>query len=388
MAFPRIGGAGIGLNLNNALGSLLPSAPGVFTPSTPGSNAIQLAAAEVQNIPAGTYFVAPGPYTSLQWLDPVSTLYRTINADTSLQPIVIDSDGGNYRLANLTGTPVGALIVTAGGGLTNGIGTAVTGLTVTASAGASVWQPVAGGAISSSITITAGGTGYLFPPILVFGAPPPGGIQATGTCTLSAGAINAVTVTNQGAGYTSAPIIRVINDSRDTAGAGGVLTVPATLVGSGALTALYPTNPGNAVTAVPTFTFAGGNGQFNAIAVMNFVVTGFTIASGSSGAGYGNALPFMVVTSGGVLAAGIRATSVAGPIADISLTQPRPAQITGTSTAGGKIVASANGPVITDAGFGFQLVPSGIVVTGLATTAAVPVMTVGGITDVSWLQPV
>ncbi len=385
MANIRIGGVGIGLNLTGALASRLPQATGSFAPAQ-GSNVVTLSASECFIIPAGTYQIAAGSYTSLQFLDPVTGTWRTINAETSFEPNYVDSDGGNWRLANLTGTPVGALITNAGTGYTNGIGTAATGLTITASSGASVWVPVVGGAVNSTVTITAAGSGYLYPPILVFDAPPVGGIQASGICTISTGAINAVTVTNQGAGYVTAPNITVINDFRDTAGAGGILTVNATLAGSGALTAMYPSNQGTALTSVPTFTFSPAS-TTAATAVMNFVVTGITVGAGLSGTGYKTSQPFLVLTQGGIVA-GTRATNVAGPIADTGLTQPRQAQIAGT-TATNAITAS--GAVVVDAGFGLQAVPNGIVLaggTGTATANGRVTCVVGGITDTSYVQPI
>lgn len=397
MATVRVGGSGVGLNLTNALGGPIPQQNAnpitAFNP-TRGTNAVTLLASEVAMIPSGTFWTSPGPYTSIQFKDPVTVSWRTINASNSIGPWApLDSDGTNFRLANLTGCVIGALITNASSAMTNGIGSAATGLTVTASAGASVWQPVVGGAINSTIAITNGGSNFLYEPILVIDAPPVGGIQATATCTISAGAINAVTVLNQGAGYVNAPNVTVINDPRDTTGTGAVLTVNATLAGSGTLTALYPTNHGTPLTAVPTFTFTptvGGSG-LAATCIMNFVVTGFTVGSGVSGAGYGTAQPFLILSQGGIVS-GTRAANTAGPIADTSLTLPRMAQIAGT-TATGKIPASATGtpPFITDAGFGFQAVPNGIVLaggTGLATTVAQVTLTVGGITDTSWIQPV
>lgn len=396
MASIRTGGLGIGLNLTNAIGGPLPqtnnSPVTMFNPSR-GSNAITLQAAQFEQLQAGTFWVMPGPYTSLQWLDPVTNIYRTICAENSQFPTYIDSDGGNFRLANLTGCPVGALITNAGTLYTNGIGSAATGLTVTASAGGSVWVPVIGGAINSTVTITAGGTGYLYPPNLVFDAPPVGGIQATGYCTISGGAINAVTVTNQGAGYVTAPAVTLINDPRDGAGSGGILTVNATLAGSGTLTALYPSNSGTAQTSTPTYTFTVASGFAGsgaaATCVMNYVVTGFTIASGASGAGYGNAQPFLILAVGGQVATGSRASNVAGPIADVNLTSPQTAYITGTSTSGGKIATASS--VVVSNGFGFQGTPTAFVWaggTGLATTTATPTLTLGGVTDTSWIQPV
>jgi hypothetical protein len=400
MALPRIGGLGLPLNLQGAFGSQVPT-PGVAATASSSqfnvagaSNAVTLPAGCVQMLPAGTYYVEPGPVTSLQFLDPASVQWRTINATPLAGGFYVESDGGNYRLANLSGCPIGALITNAGAGYTNGVGAAATGLVITPSAGGSVWVPVVGGAINSTVTITAGGSSYSFPPLLVFSAPPPGGIQATGVCTVSAGAINSVTVTNQGAGYVTAPTITLYNDFRDTTGNGGVLTVNATLVGSGSLLAMYPSSAqnaafaagvgghGTALTAVPTFTFAPAS-TTAATAVMNFCLTGFTVTA--AGAAYGAGTFGLQTVSG--LVAGAAAANTAGPISHTGLTVPRPGLITGTLSGGG--IATA-GSVVTDPGFGFQAVPALTVAsagTTVATTIAQAAATVGGIADTSWVQP-
>lgn len=375
MAFPRIGGTGIGLNLTGALGNT------VGSPNNPtvGSNALTLPAGQTYVLPSGTYQIYPGSYTSFQFKDPVSTLWRSVNAENSVQPLFVDSDGANFRLANLTGCVVGGLITNAGSGLTNGIGT----VTITPSAGASTWVSVVGGAINSTVTITAGGSNYTYAPILVISPPPVGGIQATATCTISGGAVNAVTVTNQGAGYTTAPTITVINDSRDTTGAGAVLTVNATLAGSGTLTAMYPTNNGTALTAVPTFTFSPAS-TIAATAVMNFVVTGLTVTGGGTAVPAGS----MLIAYFGAITAGTRASNTAGAINDTGLTQPRPALISPNISGG---VIQGTGNVLIDSGFGFQAVPGvGLISsTGVAPTAGTNITaTVGGISDTSFVQPV
>lgn len=381
MASIRLGGSGIPLGLGGALGSRIFNATTGVANAAAGSNAVTLTAARIQNIPSGTYWISPGPYTSLQYKDPVTGDWTTINAASSLVPFYIDSDGGNFRLANLTGTPIGGLITNAGSALTNGFGT----VAITPSAGASVWQSVVGGAINSTVTITTAGTLYTYAPTLVISPPPLGGVQATAICTISAGAINAVTTTNQGAGYVTAPTITVINDPRDTTGSGGVLTVNATLAGSGTLTAMYPTDPGTVLTAVPTFTFSPAS-TIAVTAIMNFVVTGYT--AGTAGVAYGTSQPFLV-TSTNHITAGTRASNTAGPISDTSLSFPRPARLAGTSTAGG--ATTATGIVIEDAGFGIQTVPAAIITAGggsLPTTAAAGTFAVGGITDTSFIQPV
>src|SRR5277367_1343283 len=101
MAFPRIGGQGIGLNLGNAVGSAQQLGSQILSSAgfiqAQGSNVVTLSGGETLAIPAGTFLVAPGPYTSLQWFEPVSNtsglnsgsnyttdvngMWRTINAD-------------------------------------------------------------------------------------------------------------------------------------------------------------------------------------------------------------------------------------------------------------------------------------------------------------------
>jgi hypothetical protein len=380
MPTPRIGAAGLALGLQNLL-----------------INAQTLQAGQCWTIPAGTFLVVPGPVTSVQIFDSVAQQWRTINADNSGGPLLLQSDGTNYRLANLTGCPIGALITNSGSGYTNGVGSAATGLTVTPSAGGSAWTPVVGGAINSTVTITAGGTGYTFPPQIQFSPPAPGGIQATGIVGISGGAINSVTVTNQGAGYKSAPTISVINDQRDLTGSGAVLTVNATLVNSGGLTALYPTplvpggaatpSHGNPVTSLPTFTFAPAS-TTAATMLMNWCVTGY---SGTGGTNLGTGA-LLTAAPSAVPATNTRASNVAGPIADIGLVQPR-AAIVQPNVSGGAIAAGTLGQnaFIIDPGFGFMAVPTfayaiGSGVAAAATTGSITA-TVGGVSDTTFLFP-
>lgn len=353
MATPRIGGAGIGLNLMGQ-----------------PSNTISLAGGSTYLVPPGQWQIQLGASSFLQILDPVSGLWRM--TDTPPQRYVtVSSDGTNWRVANLTGCPIGALVTNAGAAY-------VTAPVVTASSGSSTWQAILGGAINTTVTITNGGTGYTFPPILVISAPA-GGIAATATCTVSAGVINAVTVTNQGAGYVTAPAITVIRDPRDTTGASAVLTTA--LTGSGTVTAVVCTGQGTPLTSVPTLSFSAGAAA--ATAIMCFAVSSFTI--GTAGVGYGNAQPFSIKTTGGVTAG----TPVyVNPTIQTGLLQPRQAEISGLTTAGGAI--QTTGAVTTDAGL-FQDVPSGIVLaggSGLATTVGQVIMNVGAVTDTFIIQPV
>ena len=338
---------------------------------------LTLAAGQTQVIPAGQFMIQPGSYTFLQAKDPITGLWRMASANPGVARFV-DSDGQNYRLANLTGCPVGALMTNVGSGYTSAP-------TVAASAGSSAWTAVVGGAINSTVTVTTAGAGYVHPPTLVFSAPPAGGIQASGIAVVSGGAISSVTVTNQGGGYTVAPTITVVPSPLDTITTTAVLTVNATLAGSGTVVGVLCTDPGVPQTSVVTLSFTGGGGASAAATVVGcYACTGFTKAV--DGAGYGNAQPMLLVTGGGVTAG--TPGSVVNPQLGAGIFQPRQANISLTSTAGGIIQTS--GAVINDAGL-FQAVPLGFVIaggTGLATTTAGATMTIGGITDTSLIFPV
>lgn len=57
------------------------------------------------------------------------------------------------------------------------------------------------------VTITDGGTGYTSAPTVTFDDPPTGGTTATGTAVLTGNAVSSVTITNRGSGYISNPEI-------------------------------------------------------------------------------------------------------------------------------------------------------------------------------------
>ena len=63
----------------------------------------------------------------------------------------------------------------------------------------------------ASGTVTAGGSGYSSATV-TFSAAPAGGITATGTATISGGAVSAIVITNPGNGYTAAPTITIGGD--------------------------------------------------------------------------------------------------------------------------------------------------------------------------------
>lgn len=382
MAVNRMGGSGLNLGPAFQVPVRTGSVYGV-TAGAVNQNAgpVSLPAGAFYLIPSGDYLIQPGLYTHLQVKDPITGLWFLITTFSGV-PRQIHSDGSNYRLINISGCTVGAFITNVGSGYTSAP-------TVTASAGSSTWTAIVGGAINSTVTITTAGVGYNYAPILLVSAPPSGGVQASATCTISGGVINAVTVINQGAGYTVAPTITVLPDPREVTATSPGPTTPgrltAALTGSGTITAVVPTDFGTALTAVPTFTFSGGGGaSAAATAVMAFVATGITATT--AGAGGGNAQPFAVITTGGIV--GGTAGAVVNPAISNAIFHPRQANISGTTTSGGAITAT--GAVVNDGGL-FQAIPNGIAITGgtgLWTTQPLATITVGGVSNTSFLYPI
>lgn len=392
MATVRLGGANIPLptfpGLNNQVAAV--GTPGQSGYYTGRSNALSLLPGETFVIPPGTWWVKTGPYTFLQWLDPVTNTWK-VRPTAKETTDYVESDGVNWRLANTTGCVMGAVITTGGATYTNGIGSTATGVTVTASSGGSTWVPVVGGAIGATLATSTGtttaGSGYTYPPICVIDAPPTGGLQATALVTaLSSGTIPVanVQVTNQGAGYTTAPTLTFINDPRDTTGSGAVVVLALTATGQ--LTGLYPSNHGTALTGVPTLTITTATTTAQATALMNFTVTAFALSS-STTQGASLAAATFITTSNAYTGT---ANFITNPLHTTGLTFPRPARITANISSA---VITTTGQVVEDGGLGIQQVPSELILFSVTSTtgqvigvAGTP--TVGGVNDTSFIQAV
>lgn len=363
MSIPRIGSPSVRLptpNLNSAL----------------TSNVISLAAGQKWLVPAGQFQLKLGPYSILQVLDPVLNTWVEYGiADDG----IISSDGTNYRLVNLTGCVVGALVTTAGTGYT-------TAPTITPSIGGGTFTSILGGCLSTTITVATAGTGYNHPPSIFIPPPPSGGVQAAATVTVSGGALSTVTVTNVGAGYLTAPTAVVIADPNDTITGQAVLTTAIDSTKATNVTAVLINDPGTAVTSVPTLTITAapvGGTTAVATAIMMFTVTGLTL--GSTGSNYGGTAAFYAYAPP-TLVAGTQAN--ANPITGTGLFSPRPFFGYGTTTGAGQL--STTGFVIADGGL-HQAVPG---VAFFAGTASIPTAygtataTVGGVTDTCFIQQV
>ena len=357
--------------------------PGMLLPLAPLSglnNRRSIAAGTYHICPGGPYYISVDAYTQIESLDPITGLWNQISPVLG-HTYCVESDGQNIRISNRTGTPIGALLTSNGTGYT-------AAPVVSANSGGSTWNPIIGGALT--ISVVSGGAGFNYQPQLIVAAPPAGGVPATAVANLSGGVISTVTMINQGAGYGAIlPAVAVISDPREASSTTpGPTTAPvlsAVTAGSGTITALVLTNPGSAVTGVPTLTISGGTFTTSAVAtaVMDTTVTGFTVTS--AGAGYATAAAFGVVTAGGSVTAAPGA--IVNPAIGPSAYTPRQAVLTGT-TSGGTVVSA--GQAVVDGGR-VQAIPTAFLLapgaTALVTSGAVLAATVGGVTGYYVIQP-
>lgn len=253
------------------------------------SQAFTLQAGATMLIPAGSWNISLGGYSVVQEFDPVQKTW-TNKGGTSSGFEYITSDGVNFRLANPQGCVVGANVTTAGTGYSS-----TTPPTITAGFGSASLYAIIGGAVATTPTVTNGGTGYQYPP-LIFLDPPPAsgnpGFQATGYATLSGTTVSSITIDNQGAGYTNVPNIYIQPDSRDTTGIGA--SAVATLTGSGTLTSVGVLNMGTPLTTQPVLTVSSGSGAAAAIMVRS--IGGYTVTT--AGSGYSGTVEISALTSG------------------------------------------------------------------------------------------
>lgn len=241
---------------------------------TRGGNSICLAPSQVIVLGpgAGAYMVQLDSlgYLALQQRDPITTQWIGVSwASVATQELVY-SDGVNYRIANVTGSPQSVASITAGSGYTSVP-------SVTPSAGSSIWTALIGGKINSSVSIVSGGKNYTYPPIVVIEPPPSPGVQATAYATLTSGAVSAVTLQVAGAGYVNPPQITFENDIRELSPINATITTGygasaiASLTGAGTLTGLVLLDQGLQVGSTPTLAFAGGGGSAAAATITAIV---------------------------------------------------------------------------------------------------------------------
>lgn len=352
---------------------------------------LTLLSGQAYDIPNGTWLIRPGPYTALQYYDPVSQSWRNLNIPFNHSTQVFAGDGSNYRLLNVTGTVQGALVTNGGtaDATKNGVwpagSSSVTGVTATVPAGATApagtatFNCIVGGAVSTTVTVTSGGAAYTKPPLVKFGRPAAGGLQATGYSVLTAGVVTSIVVTNQGGGYPSAPTVTLVNAPGDTTGYGATATAALDATNDGKLVAVTMADVGSGYNTVPTITIAGLAGAPAATAIPCLTVITATTVTGGTNYGNGAQLTY---------AAGITAgtSTTTNPAYTTDLFKVRDGRQSRTTTA------AATGGVIEDGGLS-QVDHSNAGVLAFSSNGTIPGATTfvngapGGVSDTSFLLP-
>jgi hypothetical protein len=265
-------------------------------------------------VSGGTYVPASGNYTvvfagadlRIQQMDPVAMQWRNMCGGLTGGDWFA-ADGTNTRLINLTGT-ISLTLGAAGSGGTNGIGVAATGVAVAIAAAPAgginaTGYAIVGGSVPAP-AVTQGGSGFVAPPVIMIDPPPPGGIQATATATVTAGAISAIVMVNPGAGYVSAPNFYILPQpavyygspiagiAPDIFPAPGLVAPPHAPQGS-----IYFGNISVASGALLTYGALGGSGTVTGLGLLNW------------GGGYVTTAPAVTITGAGAATA----TAVLGP---------------------------------------------------------------------------
>jgi hypothetical protein len=368
----RISGTGVGLALPQYL---YPTELNPLNTPLDLQNCYQtLAPGDSIAVPAGSWYIMLGPYLVFQFLDPISGVWRVLGPVGDRQISTLTSDGFNYRISNLTGCSCAA-VVTAGGSAYTQANT-----TISSSSGGSTWAAIVGGMVSLT-TINNAGSGYGIPPMLFIAAPPVGGIQATGYCTLTSNTVSAVTIDNVGAGYVTAPAAVIVTSPYDPNIAATIkaATVTLAVVGSGSIAAVVCTNPGASIAAAATLTVASATGtgaSVTALRMQTFVSA--TVAS--AGTWTGGA----VLTSVGGGAGAVPQWN--NPQINYTNFVPRPIQ----ATLSGASSTLASVGTIYDGGL-FLSAPTLVVapVSGNIAPASTSTVTAtyGGVSDTCLIQP-
>lgn len=354
------------------------------------TNSLALAPGDIITIPRGDWFIDPGFYCLVQFLDPITNVWsRGRGGAYQRGNLFVTSDGFNVRVANLTGCPV-AGVVTAPG---NGSYVQAT-TTIVAAQGTSTWLPIIGGQLANvnSTTLATAGGGYGISPLVFIPAPPPasnnpngvGGIPASGYVGIASGTVSAFTFTNSGAGYPTAPTPVILPSPYDPNLNTGITqaTLSFSLTATGSLTGVLCTNSGVAQAAAVggpgvTLTVAGAGAGATVTAVILQTITKASVVG--TGAGLG-ATGIALLTTGGVPPQG----SIVNPDSLQLAWIPRQPNISFPSQTSGAVGSIYDGGLF----LGF---PNAVIIGGGAgvTAGTLPSvsLTTGGAVDIVTMQP-
>lgn len=282
-----------------------------------GGPRITLASGATFYMPSGNYVSTTDANTIIERWDPIEGVWVTwITASNSES---VYADGFNFRARNTTGAVSATTITNAGSGMTNGIGFAATGVSMSVAAAPTGFPTaqlfaIIGGSVQAP-TVAQAGSGFLTQPLVVIDPPPAGGIQATAVAALTAGGgIASITMVNVGAGYTASPNFWLIPQTLLYQGS-AIAGVAAGPIPPGGL--VYP---GNAVPGNQNTSATGAQLVSNALTGSG-TLTGIGILV--NGGGYTTSSPAVTISGG---AGGVAATVTVGnttPANSLLRSQPR-----------------------------------------------------------------
>jgi len=190
-----------------------------------------------------------------------------------------------------------------------------------------------------SIYVNSGGSGYTAVPNVTIGAPNiPGGTQATAVCSISGGAVVAVSMIENGSGYTTVPAVTF------SSGAAAATAV----ISTGGVNSISLTNAGSGYTSPPTVTFTGGGGSgANALAqIVTFKTGTVSILLNNGGSGYTSA-PTVAISGANTTTATATAIVLGNTVSSIVMTNPGAGYTTANVTiSGGGATANATATAV------------------------------------------
>jgi hypothetical protein len=204
----------------------------------------------------------------------------------------------------------------------------------------------AGGAVTA-VTVGNNGSGYTSAPTVAFAAPT-SGTTATGTAVLSGGAVTAVAVTNGGVGVAATGATIAFSAPQVV---GGVTALGTVTVSGGVITGIVITTAGSGYTTAPTATLANLGTPttapvLGAVTIGTSTITGVTITN--AGSGYITATPPAITFTGGGGTGAAATATVSAPTAGVVYT---------IALTGGNITFSNNLTYLTPANLGTVNLP-------------------------------
>lgn len=354
-----LSGPGLGLPLPQALYPTAVSGSVVDA----GTNRIALAPGEVYPIPAGDFYISLGDYLVIQYNDPVTGVWVFANGGAFTRGLqFVKSDGFNYRIANLTGCLVGALVTAYGTGWVQ----ASTSIVVTGST--ATFKAIVGGQLTASVA--SAGAGYGLPPLVLIPAPPNannnpngvGGIPASAYAVITSGTVTTISFTNPGAGYPVAPgrgggttalgtVVLVPNPADPNINTGITnATITFSLTGSGSITGALATFNGaplaDGAMANVTLAVSGAGSSATVVPQVLQTVKTFSVSGAGDRAAVavatvgGGASAGTIVNSPEYLGLGFIPRPASGTLATTS------ANFTGTPVDGGLFMATPTAYVV------------------------------------------